>query len=141
MASAVTRPGVPTAALARASQQAGAAFGIAAVVGAAAWAATAAAQRPSSLSPPTIRTPAPWLLRPLHGLLPGLTSGAARLHTDMVVVLIIAGVGWALAWTAAPTVRPGVLIAASAVAQTLLILGPPLALTDVFNYELYGRMA
>lgn len=141
MASAVSRPGVPTAALARASQQAVVAFGIAGVVAAAAWAATAAAERPSSLSPPTIRTPAPWLLGPLHGLLPGLTSSAARLHTDMVVVLIIAGVGWALAWAAAPTVRPGVLIAASAVAQTLLILGPPLSLTDVFNYELYGRMA
>jgi hypothetical protein len=34
-----------------------------------------------------------------------------------------------------------VLLGASALAQALLVLGPPLPLTDVFNYELYGRMA
>jgi hypothetical protein len=37
--------------------------------------------------------------------------------------------------------RAGVLLAASALTQAILVLGPPLPLTDVFNYELYGRMA
>jgi hypothetical protein len=141
MATAVPRPRVPTVAPARIARQACVAAGVASVVGAVAWLAMAAAERPSSLSPPTIRTPALWLLGPLHGLLPGLTTGAARLHSDMVVALVVAGVGWAVAWAAAPAVRPGVLIGASAVAQTILVLGPPLPLTDVFNYELYGRMA
>jgi hypothetical protein len=59
----------------------------------------------------------------------------------MVVVLIVAGAGWALAWAAAPAVRASVLLGASAAAQLVLVLGPPLPLTDVFNYELYGRMA
>ncbi len=141
MATAVPRPRVHSASPARVARQLGVAAGGASVVGAVAWLAIAAAQRPSSLSPPSIRTPALWLLGPLHGLLPTLTTGAARLHTDMVIVTVIAGAGWALAWAAAPAVRPGVLLAASAAAQTVLVLGPPLPLTDVFNYELYGRMA
>ena len=57
------------------------------------------------------RRAAPWLLGPLHGLLPGLTTSVARLHNDMVVVLIVAGVGWALAWACAPALRAGVLLA------------------------------
>jgi hypothetical protein len=141
MATAVPRTRVLTAAPARVAQQAGVAIGVALVVGAVAWLVMAAAERPSSLSPPTLRTPALWLLGPLHGLLPHLTAEVARLHTDMVVVLLVAGAGWALAWAVAPAVRPGVLLAASAAAQALLVLGPPLPLTDVFNYELYGRMA
>ncbi|WP_187368816.1 hypothetical protein [Baekduia soli] len=109
--------------------------------GAVVWVVLAAAQRPSTLSPPTLRAPAAWLLGPLHGLLPGLTSGVARLHFDLVVALVVAGVGWVVAWAAAPALRSGVLLGVSALAQLVLVLGPPLPLTDVFNYELYGRMA
>jgi hypothetical protein len=141
MATAVPRPRVPAAAAARLAAQAGVALGAASILGAVGWLAVAAAQRSSTLSPPTIRTPSTWLLGPLQGLLPGLTTGVARLHTDMVWVLVVAGAGWALAWAAAPATRAGVLLAISAAAQALLILGPPLPLTDVFNYELYGRMA
>ena len=120
-----------------------------AVVGAIAWLAAAAAERPSTLSPPTIRVPDPpligseptWFLGPLHGLLPGLTTISQQLHKDAVVVLIVVGVGWALAWAMATGLPSRVLLAASAVAQALLVLAPPLPLTDVFNYELYGRMA
>lgn len=118
-----------------------AAAGAAAVLGAVAWVVAAAAQRPSTLSPPTLRAPATWLLGPLHGVLPGLTTSVARLHSDVLVATAIAGVGWAVAWAAAPALRAGALLAVSAAAQALLVLGPPLPLTDVFNYELYGRMA
>jgi hypothetical protein len=118
-----------------------AAAGVAAVLGATGWLALAAAERPSTLSPPSIRTPSAWLLGPLHGLLPGLTTGVARLHSDMVVALVVVGAGWALAWALAPALRAGALLAAGGVAQAILVLGPPLPLTDVFNYELYGRMA
>jgi hypothetical protein len=114
-----------------------------------AWLVAAAAQRPSTLSPPSIRPPGPpllhqpaaWVLGPLHGVLPGLTTGIGRLHSDVVVVLVVTGVGWALAWAAAPALGARVLLGSSALAQGLLVLGPPLQLTDVFNYELYGRMA
>jgi hypothetical protein len=120
--------------------QAGAALGVAAVLGSVAWLAAAAAERPSPLSPPTVRAPALWVLGPLRGLLPGLTTDVARLHSDMVVALVVAGVGWALAWAAAPALRAGVLLASSSAAQAIVLLGPPLPLTDVFNYEHYARM-
>src|SRR5689334_11552523 len=144
MASAPARTAArlrPPMSLALAGWATPACVGIAGVLGAAGWLATAAAQRRSTLSPPTLRAPSGWLLGPLHGLQAHLTTGTARLHSDLVVALIVAGVAWALAWTAAPAVRAGALLAASALAQGVLVLGPPLPLTDVFNYELYGRMA
>jgi hypothetical protein len=152
MAGAVLRAGVrlpTTAGVARLARGALASAGAAAVVGGVAWFVAAAAERPSTLSPPSLRPPGPplihqpaaWVLGPLHGLLPALTTGTGRLHSDMVVVFVLTGVGWALAWLAAPGLRAGVLLGASALAQTILVLGPPLPLTDVFNYELYGRMA
>ena len=152
MAGAVLRAGVSLRSfggLARAVRTALASAGVLAVVGAIAWLAAAAAERPSTLSPPTIRVPDPpligseptWFLGPLHGLLPGLTTISQQLHKDAVVVLIVVGVGWALTWAMATGLPSRVLLAASAVAQALLVLAPPLSLTDVFNYEMYGRMA
>ena len=152
MAGAVLRAGVSVRAAGgtvRAVRTGLASAGVLAVLGGVAWLAAAAAQRASTLSPPSIRTPTPpligseptWFLGPLHGLLPGLTSSASRLHSDMVVVLIVTGVGWALVWATATGLPSRVLLGASALAQTLLVLGPPLPLTDVFNYELYARMA
>jgi hypothetical protein len=152
MAGAVLRTGVlmrVPSGDARAARAVVASAGVALVVGGVAWLAAAAAQRPSTLAPPSIRLlhpplvsrPVPWLLGPLQGLLPRLTTGSGRLHSDMLVVLVVTGVGWALAWVAAPALPARLLLGASALAQTILVLGPPLPLTDVFNYELYGRMA
>jgi hypothetical protein len=152
MAGAVLRVGVGVRAaggFARAARTGLASAGVLAVLGGVAWLAAAAAERASTLSPPTIRTPTPpligseqtWFLGPLHGLLPGLSTVAQQLHKDAVVVLIVTGVGWAVAWACATGLPSRVLLGASALAQTLLVLGPPLSLTDVFNYEMYGRMA
>lgn len=144
MAGAVATPQAPSPtprSLTRAAPTTLPVAGAAAVLGAVAWIVLAASERASTLSPPTIRSPAPWLLGPLQGLLPHLTTGVARLHSDMLVATVLAGAGWALAWAAAPRVRAGVLLGVSAAAQLLLVLGPPLPLTDVFNYEVYGRMA
>jgi hypothetical protein len=151
MAGAVLRAGVSVRAagtLVRAARTGLASAGVLAVLGAVAWLVAAAAQRPSTLSPPSIRIPDPpllghpptWFLGPLHGVLPGLTTVTQRLHHDLVFVLIITGVGWAVAWAMANGLPSRVLLGASALAQTLLVLGPPLPLTDVFNYELYARM-
>ncbi|MEA2306775.1 MAG: alpha,6-mannosyltransferase [Solirubrobacteraceae bacterium] len=117
--------------------------GAAAVVGATTWLVLAAAERPGTLSPPSLRAHAthPWVLGPLHGLMPGLSASPRRLHADVVVVLVVIGVGWVAAWVAAPALGARALLGATAAAHVVLFLGPPLALTDVFNYGLYGRMA
>jgi hypothetical protein len=117
--------------------------GAAAVVAATTWLVMAAAERPGTLSPPSLRAHVahPWVLGPLHGLLPGLSASSRRLHSDVVVVLVVIGVGWFAAWVAAPALGSRALLGATAAAHAVLFLGPPLSLTDAFNYGLYGRMA
>jgi hypothetical protein len=105
------------------------------------WIVLAAAERPSTLSPPAHRTGARWLLGPLQGLLPHLTESQRRLHSEMLVAVAIVGVAWVVAWLTAPALPVRVLFGASAVAHGVLFLSPPLTLTDVFDYGLYGRMA
>ena len=56
-------------------------------------------------------------------------------------MLVVAACGWLVAWVAAPALGARVLLGATAAAHALLFLGPPLPLTDVFNYGLYARMA
>jgi hypothetical protein len=116
---------------------------VAAVLAATTWAVLAAAERPGTLSPPSLRAHRthPWVLGPLSGLLPHLSAGPGRLHRDMVVALVLCGVGWFGAWVAAPALGSRVLLGAVGAAHAVLFLGPPLALTDVFNYGIYGRMA
>jgi hypothetical protein len=110
------------------------------------WLVLVAADRVSVLSPPASRAAAAgaggsWTLGPLHGLLNGPARAPHVLHSEMLVVLGLVGVGWVLAWITAPRLPTRVLGGAVAAAHGVLFLAPPLPLTDVFNYQLYGRMA
>ncbi|UTI64471.1 hypothetical protein NBH00_24425 [Paraconexibacter antarcticus] len=125
------------------------------------WLVVAAAQRPSVLSPPSIR-PATvtdaggaasgaasaaaggtvsWILGPLHGLHTHPALAPHVLHRDLLKVLIVVGVGWLVAWIGAARLPLRVVAGAVVLVHAVLFLGPPLPLTDVFNYGLYGRMA
>ena len=110
-------------------------------MGAAAWLTLAAAERPSVLSPPTLRGRHPWLLGPFSGALPHLATDPVRLHADLTIALAVMGIGWVVAWAAAPALPLRVVAAAVGAAQVLMVLGPPQSLTDSFNYVFYGRMA
>jgi hypothetical protein len=116
--------------------------GCAAVLGACAWLAVVSAAGPSTLSPPSRRPggDAGWILGPLHGLVRSPVGTAGQLHTWLLYALAVATVGWVLAWIGARALRLPVILSVGAAAQALLLLGPPLPLTDVFNYVLYGRM-
>jgi len=105
------------------------------------WLVVAAAARPSALSPVAERGHAAWLLGPLHGVLPGVSTDAHRLHTDMAIALAAMTAAWVVAWAAAPAVPLRAIVAVLAVAYGVVFLGPPQPLTDLFNYLLYGRMA
>lgn len=115
--------------------------GLALSLGACTWLVLAAAQRPSVLSPPTLRSPQAWILGPLSGVLPHLTTSAHGLQGDLDVALLVLLGGWLLAWAAAPALPVRVVAAAVAAAQLVFVLGPPQPVTDVFNYFVYGRMA
>lgn len=114
-----------------------------AVVAPIAWLVLTAANAPSVLTPTAIRggTSGQWTLGPLHGLLDGTPGGARVLHRQMLVVLIVVGAGWLVAWMTARWVSLSVLVGGVVCAHAVLLLAPPLPLTDVLNYELYGRMA
>ena len=118
-----------------------AAAGLAAALGASIWLVLAAAERPSPLSPPTMRAPAPWLLGPLSGALPHLTTDVARLHADLTIALVVLTLGWLVASVGARALPVRVVAAVVGLAQVVFLLGPPLPLTDFFNYVVYGRMA
>jgi alpha-1,6-mannosyltransferase len=105
------------------------------------WLVLAAAQRPSVLSPLTLRAAHPWLLGPLSGALPHLTTDVIRLRADLTTVLVVLFAAWLAAWLTVPALPVSVVAAAVALAQLVFYLGPPQALTDFFNYIVYGRMA
>jgi hypothetical protein len=55
-------------------------------------------------------------------------------------VLVALGALWLILWLCAARVPAPVLCGAVVVAYVVLLLGPPLSLTDIFNYLHYGRM-
>ena len=128
-------------ALAPAAATAAAACGLAAGLAASAWLTLAAAERPSVLSPPTIRVAHRWLLGPLSGALPHLTSDITRLRLDWTAAIAVLFIAWLVAWAAAPALPLRVVAAAVAAAQLVFLFSPPQPLTDTFNYVVYGRMA
>lgn len=118
-----------------------AAAGLAAALGACTWLVLAAAERPSVLAPPTVRQPHRWILGPLSGLLPHLTSDRLRLERDLTTALVVLLAAWLVAWLTAPALPVRVVAGAAALAQVVWVLGPPQPITDIFNYFVYGRMA
>ena len=110
-------------------------------LGASAWLVLAAAERPSVLSPPTLRVAHRWLLGPLSGVLPHLTSDPTRLRVDETIALVVLFAAWLAAWACASALPLRAVAVAVALAQLVFALGPPQPLTDTFNYIVYGRMA
>lgn len=109
-------------------------------VGFSLWVVLAAAERRSFLSPPARREFAPWLVGPLGHRLPSLTPSTVTLRTELTVVLGVLAICWLLATALAPRVRVEWIAAALVLVHVVFVLGPPLSLTDLFNYLHYGRM-
>jgi alpha-1,6-mannosyltransferase len=105
-----------------------------------AWVVLAAAERRSFLSSPARREFAPWLVGPLGHRLPSLTPSTVTLRTELAVALGLLGVCWLAAAALAPRVRVEWIAAALVLVQVVYFVGPPLSLTDLFNYLHYGRM-
>lgn len=107
------------------------------------WLVLAAAARPSVLSPPANRVgaPAEWTLGPLRGVLTSTSTVPDVLRTQALVALVVVGVAWLVVWVTGPALPLRVIWGAVVGAHAMLFFAPPLSLTDVFNYGLYGRMA
>src|SRR4051794_20500068 len=139
MQTAVVGPALPRVRGAAVAAVASAA--LATALGASLWLVLAAAERPSLLSPPTLRAPHRWLLGPPSGALPHLTTSRVALEADLTIALVVLCVAWLAAWATAPALPVRAVAAAVGLTQAVWVLGPPQPITDVFNYVAYGRMA
>jgi hypothetical protein len=101
----------------------------------------AAAERPSFLSGPARRGFPSWMVGPFGRLLPALPDSPPALQADLTRMLVVLGVAWLIAAVFANRLPSAVVWSAVVAAQVVLLLGPPLSLTDLFNYLHYGRMS
>src|SRR5262249_37113314 len=99
-----------------------------------------AAERPSLLSGPAQRGFPGWMVGPLAHLLPGLPDSTPMLQADLTRALAALGIAWIVATICAARVPAPLVWGATVATQAVPLLGPPLSLTDVFNYLHYGRM-
>jgi membrane-bound metal-dependent hydrolase YbcI (DUF457 family) len=100
-----------------------------------------AAERPSFLSGPARHGFPAWMVGPFAHLLPALPDSPPALQADLTRLLVILGIAWLVATICADRLPSVVVWAAVIGAQVVLLLGPPLSLTDLFNYLHYGRMS
>jgi hypothetical protein len=111
-----------------------------AIVGLSVAVVLVAAERPSLLSGPAQRGFPGWMVGPLAHRLPRLPDSPPMLQADLTRTLAALGVAWLVAVLCASRVPSAVVWSAVAATHVVLLLGPPLSLTDVFNYLHYGRM-
>lgn len=101
-----------------------------------------AANRPSLLAPTTHTNYYPrWMAGPLGGLWPSLTANSTTLKYLFSGAIVVMYGGYLVALRAAPRLPARWIIAAILAVHAIFLLSPPLALTDIFNYINYGRMA
>ena len=110
------------------------------IVGIATAVVLVAAERPSFLSGPAQHGFPAWMVGPLAHLLPRLPNSPPMLQADLTRALALLGIAWIVAAICASRVPATLVWIAVVAAQAVLLLGPPLSLTDVFNYLHYGRM-
>jgi alpha-1,6-mannosyltransferase len=100
-----------------------------------------AANRPSLLSPPTHANFFPgWMAGPLGGLWPGLTRNSTTQKDVFTGAIVVMYGAYIVCFKYAPKLPVRWVLAAIAAVHAILLIAPPLALTDVFNYVNYGRM-
>jgi hypothetical protein len=116
-----------------------AAFGV--IVGLATAIVLVASERPSFLSGPAEKGFPSWMVGPLAHRMPGLPPSLPAQQADLTRALVILGIAWVVATVCARRIPAPIVWTAVVAAQVVLLLGPPLSLTDVFNYLHYGRMA
>src|SRR5436190_2245837 len=81
-----------------------------------------------------------WMSGPLHGLFGGLTNHTKTLVLGFTVVLLAMLVAYGVVLASVRALSMRTLWICLAALLVIMLLGPPLQLTDVFNYLGYGRL-
>lgn len=114
------------------------AFGV--LIAATAAIAVYAAAEPSILVPRSTAAFPGWLAGPLHGLFSSLPHSRGALEFGFSAVLVGMTIAYVIALLAVRTVSMRALWIVVGVLMALLLLTPPLQLTDLFNYLGYARL-
>jgi len=114
------------------------AFG--ALIAATAAIAVYAAAQPSILVPRSTAAFPGWLAGPLHGLFGSLPHSRGALEFGLSAVLVGMTIAYVIALLAVRTVSMRALWIVVGVLMALLLVTPPLQLTDLFNYLGYARL-
>jgi hypothetical protein len=82
-----------------------------------------------------------WEAGPLHGLFAALNiSSSTALNVGLSVVLVAMCLAYLVALSAVRTLSMRVIVTCVIALHLILLMGPPLTLTDVFNYLGYSRL-
>jgi hypothetical protein len=101
----------------------------------------AAADRPSFLSAPSHYGFFPgWLAGPLGGLWPGFPRDPAVVKSLFTGTMVCMYVAYLVGLKYVPHLPARYAVGTVLAVHAILLLSPPLSLTDVFNYINYGRM-
>jgi hypothetical protein len=109
------------------------------VLGAVAIVVVAAAHR-SQLVPPAKGGFGTWMVGPFRGLAGGLTRDHDTLGVMFSVLIVLMAGAYALLVAAGRHVPLRWAVGAIVATHVVFVLGPPLLLTDIFNYIDYARM-
>ncbi len=81
-----------------------------------------------------------WMSGPLHGLFGGLTNHAKTLDLGFTIVMLAMLVAYGIVLASVRTLSMRTLWICLVVLLVIMLMGPPLQLTDVFNYLGYARL-
>ena len=99
-----------------------------------------AAIGPSVLVPESAFSFPNWEAGPLHGLLAGPLHHATMFSIGFSVLLVAMGAAYGIVLAAVRTLSMRTVVIFVLTAHAILLLGPPLQLTDLFNYLGYARL-
>jgi hypothetical protein len=100
----------------------------------------AATSSPSVLVPRSTTSFPSWFAGPLHGLLGSLGTHNAPVNLALTIVVAVMGIAYLVTVAAARTFSRRMVIVCVVALHAVLLLSPPLQLTDVFNYIGYARL-
>jgi hypothetical protein len=137
---ALSRAGLAWTRLRTGRSERAARFALGGMVAAAALLVLVSAARPSGLAPPTAGGAYGWLVGPFDGLAEAFPDDPV-LASATFSALIAAMFGcWLALLAGVRAVGTRAVVGAVALLHALFLLGPPLPLTDVFNYLNYARL-
>jgi Glycosyltransferase family 87 len=99
-----------------------------------------ATAQPSTLVPSSYLGFPHWESGPLHGLFGHITSNATALNIGLSVVVVAMGVAYGVALLAVRTLSMRMIVVCIVALHVILLMSPPMQLTDLFNYLGYARL-